>query len=136
VTSAIPASATPYIIIYSNGGDTNFSTATNSGTTLMVGKATATFRSVTASQSITVGTASISLGGTLSSGCDEERSYSLRVATTFEPSTFTSMAIGGRVAAPAITTPRTKPLGADAYSARSKTERLQGFTTMGWPAFT
>ena len=67
-TSAIPASATPYTITYSYGGDSNFGSATNTATTLTVSKATTTFSAVTASQSITVGTASISLGGTLSSG--------------------------------------------------------------------
>ena len=69
-TSAIPASATPYTISYSYAGDTNFTTAANTSTTLTVNSAssTTTFSSVTASQSITYGTASISLGGTLTSG--------------------------------------------------------------------
>ncbi len=67
-TSAIPASATPYTITYSYGGDSNFGPATNTATTLTVSKATTTFSAVTASQSITVGAASISLSGTLSSG--------------------------------------------------------------------
>ncbi len=69
-TSAIPASTTPYTITYSYAGDTNFSTATNTSTTLTVNSATGTttFSSVTASQSITYGTSSISLGGTLTSG--------------------------------------------------------------------
>jgi hypothetical protein len=67
-TSAIPASATPYTITYSYGGDTNFGAATNTGTALTVNKATATFSAVTASQSITAGAASIPLGGTVSSG--------------------------------------------------------------------
>jgi YVTN family beta-propeller protein len=67
-TSAIPASATPYTITYNYGGDTNFSSVTNTSTTLTVNQATATFSAVTASQSITVGAASISLSGTLSAG--------------------------------------------------------------------
>jgi len=67
-TSAIPASATPYTITYSYAGDSNFSSATNTSTTLTVNKDTTTFSAVTASQSITVGAASIALGGTLSSG--------------------------------------------------------------------
>jgi DNA-binding beta-propeller fold protein YncE len=69
-TSVIPASATPYTISYSYAGDTNFTTATNTSTTLTVSSATGTttFSTVTASQSISYGTASISLGGTLTSG--------------------------------------------------------------------
>jgi YVTN family beta-propeller protein len=68
VTSAIPASATPYTITYSYAGDSDFTPATNTSTTLTVKQATATFSSVTASQSITAGTASIPLAGTISSG--------------------------------------------------------------------
>ena len=68
VTSAIPASATPYTITYSYAGDSDFTPATNTSTTLTVNQATATFSTVTASQSITAGTASIALAGTISSG--------------------------------------------------------------------
>ena len=39
-TSAIPASATAYVIAYSYSGDTNFNGATNNATTLTVNKAT------------------------------------------------------------------------------------------------
>ena len=68
-TSAIPASATPYTIAYSYAGDANFTTATSTSTTLTVNSAAGTtFSSVTASQSITYGAASIALGGTLTSG--------------------------------------------------------------------
>ena len=68
VTSAIPASATPYTITYSYAGDSDFTPATNTSTTLTVNKATTTFSTVSASQSITAGAASIGLSGTLSSG--------------------------------------------------------------------
>jgi hypothetical protein len=52
-----------YTITYSYAGDTNFNGASNSSTALTVNKVTPVFSSLTGSQTITFGTASISLSG-------------------------------------------------------------------------
>ena len=66
-TATVPASATPYVIAYDYAGDANFQSASDSTTTLTVNQATATFSGLTGSQTITYGTATIDVAGTLSS---------------------------------------------------------------------
>ena len=66
--SSIPASASPYTITYSYGGDVLLGPAVNTSTTLTVQQATSVISGVTASQTINLGTAIITLGGTVSAG--------------------------------------------------------------------
>ncbi|HSY18047.1 MAG TPA: hypothetical protein VK815_06920, partial [Candidatus Acidoferrales bacterium] len=66
--SGIPASASPYTIIYSYGGDGSLGPAANTSTTLTVQKAAPVISGVTASQTISYGTATITLAGTVSAG--------------------------------------------------------------------
>ena len=62
--SAIPASTTPYTITYSYAGDGNYSAAANdTSTTLTVNRAATSISGVTASQAISYGTGSVTLGG-------------------------------------------------------------------------
>src|SRR5208283_1687911 len=67
-TSALPASTTAYTIAYSYGGNTNFNTASDTSTALTVNKASPTFTSLTKSQTISYGTASVTLSGNLAAG--------------------------------------------------------------------
>jgi fibronectin-binding autotransporter adhesin len=66
--SGIPASATPYTITYSYNGDASLGSAVNTGTTLTVQPATPAFSGLTASQTISYGTAGVTLGGKVSAG--------------------------------------------------------------------
>lgn len=66
--AGIPASATPYTITYSYGGDGSLGPASNTGTTLTIQRAAPSFSGLTASQTINEGTATISLAGTLAAG--------------------------------------------------------------------
>ena len=66
--SGIPASAPPYTITYSYGGDGSLGPAANTSTTLTVQKAAPVISGVTASQTISYGTATITLVGTVSAG--------------------------------------------------------------------
>ncbi len=68
-THLIPAApSTPYTITYSYPGDTNFNSASDASKTLTVNKASPTFSNLTASQTITYGTASINLSGKIAAG--------------------------------------------------------------------
>jgi autotransporter-associated beta strand protein len=66
--SGIPATASPYTITYSYGGDGSLGPAANTSTTLTVQKATPAISGVTASQAISYGTATITLAGTVGAG--------------------------------------------------------------------
>jgi len=66
--SGIPASASPYAITYSYNGDALLGPAVNTSTTLTVQKATSVITAVTPSQTVSLGTAAITLGGTVSAG--------------------------------------------------------------------
>ena len=66
-TGTIPVIGSPYTITYSYPGDNNFNNATNNGTELIVIKATPSFSNLTSSQTITYGTTSVTLTGTISS---------------------------------------------------------------------
>ena len=66
--SGIPASASPYPITYSYGGDGSLGPAANSSTALTVQKAVTVISGVTASQNIPYGTATITLTGAVSAG--------------------------------------------------------------------
>ncbi|MGH9502144.1 MAG: Ig-like domain repeat protein [Terriglobales bacterium] len=66
-TSTIPASTTPYTITYSYSSDANSTTATDNTTTLTVNKASTAFTGL-ASHTITFGTSSVTLSGTIAAG--------------------------------------------------------------------
>jgi hypothetical protein len=63
--STFTLSVSAYTIRYTYSGDANFNGASDSSTTLTVVKAQPTFSGLTASQTITYGTASVSLSGVL-----------------------------------------------------------------------
>src|ERR1019366_7354825 len=65
-SSAIPASGTPYTITYSYAGDTSFTAASSTSTTLTVNPATPAFSGLAANPSIIYGTPTVTLGGTVS----------------------------------------------------------------------
>jgi hypothetical protein len=62
----IPVSGTAYTITYSYGGDASLNPASNASTALTVNKATPAFFNLTASKSITTGTSTVNLAGTVS----------------------------------------------------------------------
>jgi hypothetical protein len=66
-TGALPVSGSPYTIAYSYPGDANFNAASDSSTRLTVNKATPVFTGVT-STSISYGTNSVALSGTIAAG--------------------------------------------------------------------
>jgi autotransporter-associated beta strand protein len=66
--SGIPASGTPYMITYSYGGDGSLGSAVNTNTTLRVQAATPVFSGLTPSQTVSYGTAGVTLGGKVSAG--------------------------------------------------------------------
>ena len=121
-TSTIPASATAYTITYSYNtsyAETNFKSATDASTTLTVNKAQPVFSNLTASQTITYGTPSINLAGTISAPCGTG-------CAVYPPTTETvSIMINGVTVTPAIGsngsfsatfTTSTIPASATAYS--------------------
>ncbi len=64
--NTIPASSTPYAITYSYAGDSNYNAATsNATTTLTVNQAATSISGVTASPTVSFGTASLTLSGTV-----------------------------------------------------------------------
>jgi hypothetical protein len=65
-TSSIPASATPYTITIGYGGDANFSSVTDTSSTLTVNKAQPSFSGLN-SHTILVGQATTAISGTLAS---------------------------------------------------------------------
>jgi N-acetylneuraminic acid mutarotase len=66
-TSTVPASTTPYTITYAYSGDANSNSASDTSTALTVNKATTTFSNLT-SRTITFGTATVTLSGTIAAG--------------------------------------------------------------------
>lgn len=66
--AGIPAGTTPYVITYSYDGDALLGPAVNTNTTLTVQKAVPVISNVTASQTISLGTAAITLSGTVGAG--------------------------------------------------------------------
>ncbi|MGA2372781.1 MAG: Ig-like domain-containing protein, partial [Candidatus Korobacteraceae bacterium] len=65
-TATIPASTTPYPVTYSYGGDPNFHSAAGTGQPLTVNQATPVFTNLTTTpSSITYGTASVTVSGTI-----------------------------------------------------------------------
>jgi hypothetical protein len=79
-TSALAVSASAYAIKYTYLGDSNFNSTSDTSTTLTVIKGQPTFSGLTASQTITYGTASVMVQGVLSVPLGETVSIDLGVA--------------------------------------------------------